>query len=100
LRQIFGKAEREEASQWFATHGGNIAQSAREAAVPHYGSRVPGTAEMHVLKAEVSCDQHFEARRDTKNSAIVPDTMNNCPVRERGRDLPDMLNQTSFFDHG
>ena len=46
--------------------------------------RVPGSAKMHVLDAEVGSDQQFRARRKTQNSAIVAYSANQPYAQTRG----------------
>jgi hypothetical protein len=54
-----------------ATHGGNIAQAARKAAVANGDGRVPSTAKMHIFDTEVGGDQQFRAAGKAHNGAII-----------------------------
>jgi len=73
LRHIGGKPEREEACQRFASHGGNVAQTSRQAPVSYGCGRVPCSPEMDIFNAEIGCNQKLKSRLWAKDRAIVAD---------------------------
>jgi hypothetical protein len=99
LRQVFWKPKGEEAGQGRSAHGGDVAQATGEASVADHRGWVPVTAEMHVFQAKISRNQQFRAWEEAQDGAIIPNTTHNSLVSRGTSQLPDMLNQVSFFDH-
>jgi hypothetical protein len=91
LREIARQSQREKNGERLASHGGNIAKTAHQAAVPDCGSRMPLPSEMNIFKAEIGGDEQFVTARGLKHGAIIPDAARNRP-RLRSRTAPDALN--------
>ncbi len=87
LRQLWRKRQRKECGPRCPAHGGNVAESAGQAAVPDRVRRMPLAAEVNVLQAEVGGDQYFvparhrSARRSRRR---FPHPGSDCRPRRRG----------------
>ena len=82
-----------------AAHGGNIAQTAGNAAVAYGGGRVPSAAKMHVFDTEVGGDQQFRAGGRAQDGAIVANPANQTVGSRRTSKTPNCLDQISFLNH-
>ena len=73
LRQAPWQGERKKHCQRLPSHGGDVTESARQAAMPHALWRVPCPFEVDVLQAEIGRNQGFMTARDGNHGAVVPD---------------------------
>lgn len=96
LREFGRKSERKKAGQRLAAHGGNIAQSASQAAVAYASGWVPLAAKVNLFNGKVRRDKQFVAGRNTHDGAIVADPPAHRAVSALGRQSPDTLNQLFF----
>jgi hypothetical protein len=99
LRQVFGQSQGEKACQGFSTHGRNVAQATRQAAVADGGRWMPGAAEVHVLQTKVGGHQQFGAGGGPQNGAIIPDSTHYRPGGRAEGELPNMPDQISLCEH-
>jgi len=76
LRQISGQGERQESGDRLASHGRDIAESSREAAMADDFRRMPLPAEVNTFQAEVGRDQGFVTGRDSEDGTVVADSGN------------------------
>ena len=71
LRELSRHSEREKCCPRLAAHGRNIAQTARQAAMPDAHRRVPLAPEVGAFDAEIGSDQQFAAARDVQYGAVI-----------------------------
>ena len=71
LWQIGRESEREEYSARDSCHGGDIAESASEAAVSDGVGRMPFAVEVNALEGEICCNKHFVSTRNVEDGAVV-----------------------------
>lgn len=81
LGQFAGKGQREEGGNRFASHGGDVAKPARQAAMADRLGRMPVAAEVDSLEGEIGGDQGLMAARDAENGGIVADAGDNVAAR-------------------
>jgi hypothetical protein len=100
VEQIGGKSQREEGGQRRGPHGGKVAETTGEAAMPNRRGWMEIAAEMPVFQAEVGRDQDFVPRGRAKNGAIVANTKGDRVVAGGpcGKRTADLLNQSEFAD--
>jgi hypothetical protein len=84
LWQVAGQSQGEEHSQWHSTHGSDIAESTRQAAMPDAFRRVPVPSEMDILQAEIGSNQGLMTARNWHNRTVIADPKSSakrCLVR-------------------
>jgi len=65
--------EGEERGEGLRTHGGEVAEAAREGTVADGGGSVPGAAEVAFFEAEIGGDEEFVAGGRFQDGAVVAD---------------------------
>ncbi len=73
LREVGGKGEREERGVGSAAHGGDVTESASEAAVADGVGGMPFAAEVDAFEGEVSGDEGLRAAGEIEDGAVVSD---------------------------
>ena len=81
LRQIPRQRQREKGRHRLAAHGGNIAQSARQAAMADRFRRMPVAPEVNAFQREVGRDQGFVSRRQAQHGAVISNSGEDRTVR-------------------
>ncbi len=71
LGQIARQGQGKEGRDRFSAHGGDVAQSARQAAVADRFRRMPVAAEVDAFQREVGRDQGFSSRQQAQHGAVV-----------------------------
>src|SRR5215472_6116867 len=87
LPQLGGQTQRQKRRQRLASHGRDVAQPARQTAMPNRLWRVPLAAKVHALQAEIGCDQRVVMVRNSKKRAIVANPGRNSSAN-RGLRFP------------
>ena len=92
-----GQGEREEDGEGLGAHGGQIAESAGEAAMADGLGRMPVAAEVDVFEGKVGGDADFVAGSGAKNGAVVADAEAHSAWDGNGRGLAaDGVNEGEF----
>lgn len=100
VEQIGGKSQGEEGGQRRGAHGGKVAETTGEAAMPNRSGWMEIAAEVSVLQAEVGRDQDLVPRGRAKNGAIVANTKGDRMAAGGpcGKRSANLLNQREFAD--
>jgi hypothetical protein len=95
LGQIGRESEREEYSARDSCHGGDIAESAGEAAVSDGVGRMPFAAEVNALEREICCNEYFMSARNLEDGAVVANAAAEFGAGSGG-DAADSLDEFQF----
>jgi hypothetical protein len=96
LRQVGRQTEREKAGDGLATHGGNITETASEAAVANAAGGMPLAAKMNVFDGKVGGEEEFVPGREAEYGTIVADSLRYGAVWAFGGETANALNQLLF----
>jgi len=97
-RQPRWNRERQEDRQWLCSHGGQVAQAARKASVPHRFRRMPPAPEVPVLQGEIRGYADFMPRGWAQDRAVVADAQTDCvrPRKSSARLMSNGIDQSQF----
>ena len=76
LRQFARKRQREKSGDWLSTHGGDIAEAARQATMADRVRRVPFAAEVNPFQGEVGGHEGVLSPGQLEDSRIVANAAN------------------------
>ncbi len=79
--QLPRQGQRQKCRHRLSAHGRDIAQAARQAAVPNRLCRMPIPSKMNSLQREVSRDQRLVSGRQAQDCGIVPDSSHHALPR-------------------
>jgi hypothetical protein len=96
LRKLSGKGEGEETGKRLASHGGNVAEAASQAAVADAAGRVPVAAEVDVFNRQISGDEELVAAGRAEDGTVVADSVDHGAIAALEGNAPDALNQRFF----
>jgi hypothetical protein len=90
LRQVLWQGERQECSDRSASHGGDIAEAASEAAMANGLGGMPLAPEVNPFQAEIGSNHNLMTRGNLKDGAIVTDaggySSSSCSPTPNARD--------------
>ena len=95
-----GQRQRKKRRQRLPAHGRDVAEPARQAAMPHRLGRMPCPPEMNILQAEVGCNQGFMTPGNSKHGAVIPNADSAIQGSTTSFGFPANAGNQSFFMEG